>query len=156
MQWTILYASLLGIPVIIIANNNVAAVYFLQAGLLFVICSSILLLIFLPKIIASRKKKDTSTPINRWTRAGEDNGARSGIQIVSLGKTAIEQENLELKNLVEELSRKIKDHETLTATTENNPNVKEEQTHGNSLTDTLMEEEDKEKPITALCNVDET
>ena len=58
--------------------------------------------------------------------------------------------------MVEELSRKIKDHETLTATIENNPNVKEEQTHGNSLTDTLMEEEDKEKPITALCNVDET
>jgi hypothetical protein len=125
LQWTIFYPSLLGIPVIVIANQNVAACYFVTADHLFVICSSILLLIFLPKILASRKKKDSRTPINRWSRPVEgrtgeyrvveevDSNNRLAIAIVSLGKSALEQENLELKNLVESLSRRLEQNQEI-------------------------------------------
>jgi hypothetical protein len=84
-------------------------------GLLFIICNSILLLIFLPKVVASRKKKDTRTPIiNQFTIPVLGQSSRSGIGIVSFGKSALEQENLQLKNLVESLTRRLEQsHETV-------------------------------------------
>ncbi len=87
----------------------------MSIGLLFIICSSILLLIFLPKVLASRKKKDTPTPItNRWRRPVEDTTTKSGIGIMSFGKSALEQENLQLKNEVESLRRRLdQSHETV-------------------------------------------
>ena len=81
MQWTILYATILGIPVLIVAHNNVAAVYFVTAGLVFAICSSILLFMFVPKVLASRIKKDTNTPVNRWQKPVEGKPAGESHEI---------------------------------------------------------------------------
>ena len=155
MQWTILIACLLGIPVLIIASQNVAACYFVLAGLFFIICSSTLLFIFLPKFLASRKKKDERTPIiNQWSRPVKgqtamdsksegvvDSNSGSGIAIVSLGRSALERENIELKNLVESLSRRLeRNHETVRSDGIAAP----------------IDEVDKEHPIANLGHIDGT
>jgi hypothetical protein len=163
LQWTILYATILGIPVLIVANNNIAAVYFVTAGLVFAICSSILLFMFVPKVLASRKKKDKNTPINRWQKpvegkpAGEchevegvtDSENGSGIRITFFGISELRRENLELKKLVESYSRRQEqNHETVANQGEQNPARKEKQTAA------LAENDNREPFNTTLRGVD--
>jgi hypothetical protein len=164
LQGTILYATILGIPVLIVAHNNVAAVYFVTAGLVFAICSSILLFMFVPKVLASRIKKDTNTPVNRWQKpvegkpAGEsheiegvldsDNG--SGIRINFFGISELRRENLELKKLVESYSKRFEqNHETEANHGDQNPALKEKQTA------TLVDKDNREQYNTNLHGVDE-
>ncbi len=164
MQGTILYATILGIPVLIVANDNVAAVYFVTAGLVFAICSSILLFMFVPKVLASRIKKDTNTAVNRWQKpvegkpAGEsheiegvldsDNG--SGIRITFFGKSALQRENLELKKLVESYAKRFEqNHETEANHGDQNPALKEKQIA------TLTDKDNREQYNTNLRGVDE-
>jgi hypothetical protein len=93
---------------------------------------------FVPKVLASRIKKDTNTPMKRRQRPVEgkpiechevgvlnsDNNG-SGIRVVSFGKSVLERENLELKKLVESLSRRLEQcDETVANHEEQNPTWK--------------------------------
>ena len=118
---------------------------------------------FVPKVLASRIKKDTNTPVNRWQKpveakpAGEsheiegvldsDNG--SGIRITFFGISELRRENLELKKLVESYSRRQEqNHETVAKHEEQNPARKEKQTAA------LVDNDNREPFNTTLRGVD--
>ena len=70
-----------------------------------------------------------------------DSNSGAGIAIVSLGRSALERENIELKNLVESLSRRLeRNHETVRSDGIAAP----------------IDEVDKEHPIANLGHIDGT